>query len=55
MQASSFGNYIDEEAFKNSFVQQSRFIVKPIEIKDGMKWWVFDKYFQDKWNCIQIK
>ena len=23
MQASSFGNYIDEEAFKNSFVQQS--------------------------------
>ena len=24
MQASSFGNYIDEEAFKNSFVQQSR-------------------------------
>jgi len=23
MQASSFGNYIAEEAFKNSFVQQS--------------------------------
>ena len=26
MQASSFGNYIAEEAFKNSFVQQSPLI-----------------------------
>ena len=48
VQASSFGNYIAEEALKNGFVQQSHYIL--YDLDSGRKFKVYFSLYLDKCN-----